>query len=154
MLSDDVFRGKLRAIVADLERAVAPLAANASVDIAQTPEHTRLALIPHTQGACPVEIMLRADQMYDIAIASEFYEDCRIERLDLFQPLLMAIADGNVIQRHHVSAATGAERAVETIVTLPGGALWQKGYEDARVAGAIGDEQTVLRDRRFLPYKR
>ena len=154
MLSDDVFRVKLRTTFAALERAVAPLETQAQLEIAQTPAYVRLSLIPHAIGACPVEIMLRADQFYDIAIASEFYEDCRIERLDLFEPLILAVADGNVIQRHHISAATGVQREIETIVTLPGGALWQKGYEDARFANAIPDDHTILRDRRFLPYRR
>ena len=154
MLSDDVYRTKLRATVKDLERAVAPLAAVAHVEITQTPDYARLSLIPFAAGACPVEIMLRSDQCFDIAVASEFYEDCRIDRLDLFAPLLLAISGGQVIQRHHLSAATGTERSIETIVTLPDGTLWQNGYVHERIANAIDADETLLRDRRFLAYRR
>lgn len=154
MLSDDVYRAELAKCFADLERATSALAGAAEIVTAKTPDFVRLSLLPHAAGACPVEIMLRADQYYDISVANEFYEDCRIERFDLFAPLIAAIARGDVIQRRHISAATGTERAIETIVTLSGGVVWRQGHVHTAVAAAIAEPATLRDDRRFLPYLR
>ena len=154
MLADDVYRTKLQTTTAGLKQIIASLSDVAEIVVAQSPEHARFSLIPHAIGACPVEILLRADQYYDIALASEFYEDCRIENLGLFEQLIQAVANGDVIQRHYISAATGAERAVESIVTLPGGTVWHKGHVHSRLSGALADGRAVYNDRRFLPYRR
>ena len=154
MLSDDVYRSALTATFASLKRLSAELAGAAHVDSAQTRDFVRLSLIPQASGACPVEIMLRADQLYDIAIGSEFYEDCKIERFDVFEPLIAAITRGDVIQRRQISVATGTERAIETLVTLPGGSVWRKGHVHPSVAPAIAEDATVSKDKRFLPYRR
>ena len=154
MLSDDVYRAGLAASFAALKRAVEPWADVAMIDTAETADFARLSLIPHANGACPVEIMLRRDQFYDIALGSEFYEDCPVDTFDLFLPLIMAVTRGDVIQRRHLSAATGSERAIATIVTLPDGALWQRGHAHPAIANAIPDEATVFNDRSFLPYRR
>ena len=154
MLSDDVYRSELARSFASLKRATAPLADVAEIASAETPDFVRLSLLPHAAGACAVEIMLRADQLYDISVGAEFYEDCRIERFDLFEPLILAIARGDVVQRHHISSATGTERAIETIVPLPGGATWRKGHVHTLVAAAIAEASTVFEDRRYVPYRR
>lgn len=154
MLSDDVYRSQLTAAFAGLKRLSTQMSDVAHIDSAETRDFVRLSLIPHASGACPVEIMLRADQFYDIAIGNEFYEDCKIERFDVFEPLIKAITRGDVIQRRHISAATGTERAIETLVTLPGGTVWRKGHVHQGVANAIAQEATVSQDKRFLPYRR
>ncbi len=154
MLSDDVYRSQLTTAFAALKRLAGELSDAAQAETAETRDFVRLALLPKAAGACAVEIMLRADQLYDIAIGNEFYEDCKVERFDLFQPLVTAITRGDVIQRHHISAATGTERSIETIVTLPGGEIWRKGHVHGSVAPAIPDAATLLKDRTFLPYRR
>ena len=154
MLSDDVYRSQLAATFARLQDAVAPFAPDAQIASAATPDYVRLSLVPHAAGACAVEVMLRADQLYDISVGTEFYEDCAVQRFDLFEPLILAITRGDVVQRRHISSATGTERSIETIVTLPGGQVWRKGYVHTDVAGAIDDEATVFADRRFVPYRR
>ncbi len=153
MLSDDVFRSQLAMTFADLLRTAEGLADVADVGHSQTREFVRLSLLPHARGACAVEVMLRADQLYDISIGTEFYEDCSIQRFETFVPLIEAIAKGDVIQRRHVSAVTGTERSIETMVRLPGGDVWRKGH-DYRVASAIPDDGTVFDDRRYVAYRR
>lgn len=153
MLSDDVFRTHLSATFADLLRTAERLSDVADVGHAQTREFVRLSLLPHARGACAVEIMLRADQLYDVSIDTEFYEDCRIQKFETFVPLIEAIAKGNVTQRRHVSAATGTERSIETLVQLPGSEVWRKGH-DYRVASAIADDGTIFDDRRYVAYRR
>jgi hypothetical protein len=154
MLSDDVFRAELATAFAALVAAANAMSDVASVDTVFSPAFARLSLIPHVAAACPVEIMLRADQAYDILIGTEFYEDCPVERFDLFKPLLIAVAEGNVVQRHHISVATGTERRIETIVTLPGGEVWRNGHTHGGAASAVADDATVFQDRRFVPYRR
>ncbi len=153
MLSDDIYRSQLAETFETLKRAADPLRDVAHLDVAQTASFARLSLIPRAVGACPVEIMLRADQAYDIQIGSEFYEDCPIEGFAAFQPLIAAITRGDVVQRRHLSAATGAERSIETIVQLQDATTWRRGHVHAG-ASAIDDEATVCEDRRVLPYRR
>ena len=154
MLSDDVYRAKLRSTVNGLKTAAAPFADVAEVEITESADYSRLSMIPRTAGACPVVIMLRSDQQFDIALGAEFYEDCRLDRLELFEPLIQAVTSGNVIQRHYISTATGTEQAVETIVTLPDGSHWHKGHVLTRMANALSGGRALLEDRRFLPYRR
>jgi hypothetical protein len=154
MLSDDVYRAKLTATFGDLKQATAPLADVALIDTVATPHFIKLALVPHATNACAVEIMVRADQFYDIALGTEFYEDCPVETFDLFGPLIFAVAAGDVIQRRHISRGTGTEREVETIVSMPGGRVWRKGHIHHRVAEVILDSDTVFTDRSFVPYRR
>ena len=153
MLSDDVFRTRLAATFADLLLKAERLADVADIGHSQTLEFVRLSLLPHARGACAVEIMLRADQLYDVSIGTEFYEDCRIQRFETFAPLIEAIAAGHVIQRRHISAVTGSERSIETLVRLPAGEVWRKGHV-FRSAPAIADENTVFDDRRYVAYRR
>jgi hypothetical protein len=153
MLSDDVYRSQLSRTFTDLVACASALADVAEVSHAQTAEYVRLSLLPYARGACAVEIMLRADQLYDISIGTEFYEDCRIQRLDVFVPLITAIVEGHVIQRRHLSAVTGTERGIETQVTLANGETWRKGH-DYSVARGLADDHTVLDDRSFVPYRR
>jgi hypothetical protein len=152
MLSDDVYRSKLAAVFAGLKQAAAALADVAHVEQTESADFARLSLIPGAAGACPVEIMLRADQLYDIQIGNEFYEDCAIERIDLFLPLISAVTRGDVIQRRHISAATGTELEIETIVPLPGGEAWRKSH--VHPGAARSGAATVFEDRRFVPYRR
>lgn len=153
MLSDDVYRSQLSRTFADLVRETATLTDVAEVTHAQTGEYVRLSLLPYAHGACPVEVMLRADQFYDIAIGSEFYEDCRIEALGTFLPLIDAITHGHVVQRRYLSAVTDAELALETLVVLPDGQTWRKGHAFPGSPDPAS-ERVVCEDRRFVPYRR
>jgi hypothetical protein len=153
MLSDDIYRTQLAATVTALKRLAQPLSDVAHIEMVETGDFARLSLIPKSVGACPVEVMLRADQAFDIQIGTEFYEDCPIERFSSFEPLIAAITRGDVVQRRHVSVATGTERSVETIVSLPDGSSWRRGHLHT-AAAAIPDEATLFDDRRFLPYRR
>ena len=154
MLSDDVFRTHLAATFAELLKVANALSDVAEVSHVETARYARLSLLPHAQGACPVEMMMRTDQHYDIEIGHQFYEDCPMTGFAEFVPLIEAIARGDVVQRHHVSAATGTERSVETIVRLPGGTVWRKGHIHTEVARAITEQNTVFEDHRYVAYRR
>jgi hypothetical protein len=150
MTSDDVYRAKLRKTAADLRQAVAPLDGFAKVALETSEQGVRLVLVPLTAGACPVELMVRADQKYDIAVGVLLYEDRPVERLELFKPLILAVVDGAVVERRTVSALTGMEAGRETIVTLADGSQWRAGGQAREGDG----EEWIAEDREFLPYRR
>jgi hypothetical protein len=160
MLSDDVYRSKLASAFAGIRRAADALSSVAEVEASEGPARLRLALNPRTPGACPLELMVRADQRYDIQIGTEFYEDCPVESIEDFEALISAVAAGDVVTRHYFSAATGQLRVVETVVRLPGPRLWKRGYtigQPGKTASAQADpsaDGSVVKDRNFLPYKR
>jgi hypothetical protein len=154
MFSTDVYRSKLLATFEQLKAIATPLAKVALVDHLATPDFIKLALVPHAPNACAVELMLRTDQFYDIAIATEFYEDCPVENFDDFAPLIQAIAQGNVTQRRHTSRATGTERAIETLIRLPNGTHWRKGHVHPDTAPLIAESDTLTSTRNFVPYLR
>jgi hypothetical protein len=105
-----------------------------------------LSLKPRVEQACPVAITLRDTGRFDLVIGGQSYADCALGALDQIVLFLEKVTDGQVIQRHWVSAATGAPKCVQTIVTLGPGRLWHKGREP--------DGGSVHRDRHFLPYRR
>ena len=74
--------------------------------------------------------------------------------LDLLLPLLEAITAGRVVQRRWISRATGACRAVESIVTLADGTQWRDGRTTGSVAEAVPRDETERHDHHFLPYRR
>lgn len=153
MVADDVFRSRLQATIAALRYWVPTIADAAHVEQTESRDFWKIAVTPSTAGACPFELVLRADQHYDISIAGETFEDRPITSLDLFLPLVTAITAGRVVQRYTVSAATKAALSVETRVALEDGAIWSE--RRAMPGGLLipaGD--TTIRDRHFLPCKR
>jgi hypothetical protein len=151
MLSDDVFRNKLQQTIASLEYWTGDIASAARIERAETDTAWRLCLMPEAPNACPLELILRADQHFDITVGDETYEDQRIESLDLFLPLLKAVSGGQVVTRTWRSAATDQKQETETIVTLADGRVWQ-----GRANGAVqpNGDRDLRCDRHYVPYVR
>ena len=111
-------------------------------------------MAPAVASACPFELILHADQRYDLTISDETYESRPIETFDWFVPFAEAVSQGRVVQRRWISRLTGLERSVETVVTLAGGGIWREGRGGAARTPTLDDDGTELRERRFLPYRR
>lgn len=154
MTSDDVFRSRLESTIASLRYWVPQIADAARIEEAQAPSFWKIAVTPHVPGACPFELMLRSNQSFSLVLDREVYEDLPADSLNLFLPLLDAIAEGRVIQRHFVSAATGEVRRVTSIVDLSGDNVWQAGREAGPSVEQTADIPLECRDRHFLPYRR
>jgi hypothetical protein len=154
MLPDDVFRSRLQTTITALRYWAPSVADAAHIEEDETADYWKLGVAPAVPAACPFELILHADQRYDLAIAGETYESRPIESFDWFVPFAEAVAGGNVVQRHWISRLTGLERAVETLVTLPGGRIWQAGRGSSQRMPTLEDDGTELRERRFLPYSR
>lgn len=150
MLSDDVYRSRLAVTIAALRYWVPSVSDAAETEETETSDFWRLAVAPRIAQGCPFELILHSDQRHDLIIAGEVYEDRLIGTLDLFLPLAEAIAAGTVLQRQWISAVTGRPLSIETLVTLPSGAVWRDGVGPASANGI----PLVSRDRHFLPYRR
>jgi hypothetical protein len=155
MLPDDVFRSRLQTTITALRYWAPSVADAARLEETETSDYWKIIVTPTVASACPFELILHADQRYDIAIADQTYESRPIESFDWFVPLASAIADGRVVRRQWISRLTGLERSVETLVTLPNGGIWREGRGEAPPrTPTIEDDVTELRERRFLPYRR
>jgi hypothetical protein len=154
MLTDEALSSRLRATIESLRYWVPTIADVAHIAERSSGDTFVITIEPNTPAACPVELALRPNGRFDITIGGETYWDRAVPSYDLFLPLLEAIAAGNVVQRHWESLATGAVRAVETIVTMADGSVWREGRTIEDFASAVSREATERRDRHFLPYRR
>lgn len=152
MLAEDLFRTRLAALIARLDDWAARYAGTGSIDIKEGAGFWRVVARPATPGACPVTLVLRADQKFDLSLSGDLFEDRPIEDFDIFPPLLEAVAQGNVERMHYTCALTGKPLGHETRVLLSGGNTWGEPrlHKGARVtAGAVLESR-----QRFLPYYR
>jgi hypothetical protein len=154
MLPDDLFHARFQATITALRYWAPSIADAAHFDQAETSDYWKMGVKPKVASACPFELVLHADQRYDLAVAGESYESRPIESFELFLPFVQAITDGRVVQRHWVSRLTGLERSVETLVTLPNGGIWREVRGAANGMPSLEDDGTELRERCFLPYRR
>lgn len=153
MLVDEKFRTRLNATIMTLRTLADSFADVARSERTESVVAWRLAMAPHVPGACPFEVVLRSDQSYDIAIATEVFEDRRIDDVEMFPLLVQAITDGRVVVQCQRSAATGVEYARETIVTFGDGRAWSATNYNANLLGH-DDVDVVMSTRHFLPYRR
>jgi hypothetical protein len=154
MHPDHAVRSRVEATVEALRYWVPTVADVARVGESEAPGYWRLTMDPEVEGACPLEMTLHENQHFDLVLGGELYEDRALASLELLHPLLQAVTEGRVVQRRWISCATGAERAVETIVTLADGSVWRDGRTNDAVAAAIPREATERHDHHFLPYRR
>lgn len=156
MLSDDVYKARRRTTIAAIETWVAGLTSVAAVDVAADAAAWRVSVTPRVPEACAFELVLRDDQRYDLSIGAEIHEDLPVESLDLFLPLLQAVAAGNVMTRRFFTAATNMLVKVETIVSGQGGDAawpWRMTRSLPSLTAAAGDE-LIRHDRMYVPYAR
>ncbi len=155
MLSDDVYRSRLQVMAASLKYWVPSIADAARPHEAETANFWKLHVVPSVLGACPFELIFRADQHYDVQIAEQSYENLPVESFDLFLPFVQAIADGRIIERRWSSRMTGRQLGVETIIPLPKGGRWRQAHlPDGGVESLMASDDAVFTDHHFLPYKR
>lgn len=152
MLATDAYLAKLEQTIASLKAWTGFIADVAAIETSEGASSWRLVIRPRAPQACPVELLVRHDQLYDIAVAGEVYEDQPAEDLELFLPLLEGIAEGRVVTRTEQSRATGAVYAVETRIAAPPGRTWVRRRETP--AAKIADpELTICYDRHYTPYR-
>jgi len=153
MLADEKFRTRLNATIMTLRAFAEGLSDVARFELTESVVAWRLSMAPNAPSACPFELVLRSDQQYDIAIATEVFEDRRIEDVEIFPRLAEAIADGRVMIRRFASAATGIDHSREVVVTLADGRQWSATNYNSGLLGR-DDFDLVEAVRHFVPYRR
>ena len=154
MFPDDVYRKQLSEIISVLENWARDNRDSAQIETASTASYWKMSAVPHVHGACPFELLLRADQRFNVAIAGEVYEDNPIAKFDFFTMLVGAIARGHVERIQVLNALTGAPEAMETRVTLEDGWAW---IGERRIGPRNPqrlESTQELRTRRYLAYRR
>jgi hypothetical protein len=151
MLPDDAFRRAFDEAVIDLAAWAGSYRDVASVDCETSSNAVRLSLKPHTATACALEFMLHRDsQSYDVQFAQgDTWEGLPVAgEPRALLPLLQAVADGRILTRALISAATGAYRDSGVIVSPTAGASRTYGLSDHH------DEALLVKDRHWAPYRR
>ncbi len=151
---DDVFRAELALTTDHLKMWANSLHACATVELRNAPGFWSLEVAPLAQGACPFELMLRADQRYDLAIAGEYYEDRPITDISIFAGLAKSIASGHVSRVSIRSALTGALQSLETRISLSDGTYWFGARSVMPAAHACPPEFEIKEFKRYLPFRR
>jgi hypothetical protein len=156
MLPQDVFRARLDQAIASISYWVPSIADVADVEQMDGDGYWRIRITPCVPNACAFELVLRGDQKFDLMIDGEVYEDRDIEVVEVFLPLVDAIASGNAEQHRWSSTATSTLRAIETRIMLPDGHIWRDGHPDEffQRLTLAPPEGVELEVRRFLPYRR
>jgi hypothetical protein len=154
MHAPDLFPPKLAAAIRQLAACASGLRPDALVDIEQVPGCWRLSITPKVSQACPLELLLLADQKFDLSVGGELYEDQPLTDLDLFPKLVVAVANGDVITRRWASPVTGLAHSVETIIGAEQVPLWRGEQINAFAADSLTREASLRRDRRYVPYHR
>jgi len=150
----DAYLARLQATIASLRYWVPTVADVVRHEEFDSPDYWKLAITPNIATACPLELLLRADEHYDISVAGEYYEDLPIHSLDMLVPLVEAIAMGHVVQRVTTSARTGVKQRVETVVTLGNGEIWRQHRELTPPSPHTEPDEMLVTVRHFLPYRR
>jgi hypothetical protein len=153
-LPDDAFRAQLRAVLSRIKTWAASMGDVARIEMSEADTYWRLRAEPAAEHACPLELIIHADQHFDLIVGPETYERRPIEDVQLFAQLVEAIGDGRVITRTLASRNTDAVRSVETLVALDGGAKWRGEHLNKPLASAIQAEDCEARERHYVPYRR
>ena len=154
MLSDDVFRERLERLLVELEAWAETTRDASAIDIAASARYWRMSVHPFAEGACPFEIMIKADQTFSLKLQDEVYEDRPLDRFDFFVRLVEAIAAGRVERIETFNALTGLLLAIEMRVELSPGWDWIGVRSVAPQKSPALVEAVECSTHRFLPYRR
>lgn len=153
MLSDDNFRRRLQHIISALEAWAAEMKPWARIEYGFIDHAWRISAVPHTETACPFEIILRDDQKFDMRVGNETYEDQPLDALTDIPQIVRSIANGRVLIRRWASKVTGLIYRVETIIDLPGAdeGKFERPNPDAP---PLEDAELEAVLETFVPYRR
>lgn len=154
MYPDDVFRNELAAVTQNLTRWAEPLKDAANIEIRDASGYWRISARPKTPGACPMTLVLRNDQKFDLSLSTERFEDRAIDDFALFGAIAQAVAAGHVELVRSSCALTGGLKSIETRVTFSDGVVWSHVRKTGPLARAKTGSPDVQDAEDFLPYLR
>ncbi len=151
MLSDEGYNNQLN----DVRRALTMWAethdACARVQIDENDLYWRISAQPVQASLCPIELVLRTDRHYDLAIADAAVEDRPIEDFSLFPALFDAVAAGTPRVSTYRTAATGQLLATETLVPLPSREDWRVQHVTP-LGRTLGLTAALVEEKLFAAY--
>lgn len=152
MYADDIFRRELSALTAKLAAWADGLRDAGTFDIREGSGYWSLRARPATPGACPLSLVLRNDQKYDLALDDQRFEDRPIEHFSFFSALAQAVGEGRIERKILSTAATGEPLFLEIIVLMADGQRWSERRARANIPSLTGElvEDTLP----YLPYRR
>jgi len=154
MLPDDVFREKLEKALVELEAWAEDTRDSAEIAIAASGSYWRMAVVPVLPLACPFELLIKADQTFDISLDGEVHENKPIERLDLFLSMARAIADGRAERITTRNALTGVLLEITMRLELADGLDWIGTRQVPHRTQQQLEAAEVRRSHRYLAYRR
>lgn len=154
MITDDRFQRRLRDLAARYLDWARGLAGVGEIKVEDAGGYWRFAAMPDPANSCPFEILVHPGDKVDLFIADQVYEERSLDPLERLLPLTAAIADGQVITRHWLSAATGLLLRVETIIAMADDTVWRDGHDLAPDNIPATTPHWLKRDRHYVPYKR
>jgi len=155
MQPDDRYSAKLEPTIAGLRAWSGFIRDVATVSDEDRGDHWAMAAVPRVAFACPVVLVLwRGRQVFSLSLAAEHFEDQPVTSLDLFVPLLKAVAEGQVIERHMMDQATGRLHAVTLRVGTRDAPLFTGTRQLVPGSGGAAADGRLISDRHFLPYRR
>jgi hypothetical protein len=149
MPRDDLRTFHFEATVEQARYWVPQIADVARVAESTGPDFWKITIGPYMPNTCAVEMTVRGDDQFDLVLAGEIYTARTLTSHGFVISLLESIADGRVLQRRWKSSATGALKAIETLITLSDGTVWT-GSNGVEAETAAWEHH----DHHFLPYRR
>jgi hypothetical protein len=154
MLPDDVFRERLEQTLLDLEKWAQETRDCADIEIIASDRYWRMDVRPSFSGACPFELLINANQTFDLSLDGEVYENRPIENFDLFLNLANSIKTGRVERIETRNALTGILIAIAMRVELAEGFDWIGSRTVLKRARHLLEQDEVRDASRYLAYTR
>jgi hypothetical protein len=154
MQSDDTFRRAYETTIAQLVTWAEQQRDASRVECENEQNFWRLRLEPLVTAACPVELIIhRPTQRFDIQIGPEGWADIAIERLSIFQPMLVAIVAGRVVTRTWLSTSSGVLLQTDTELALVDGTQWMRSRMST-LGQQLSAAQRVSKVKHWVAYRR
>ncbi len=151
MWSDEAYNNELT----DTKRALTLWAERCQgighIAIDDDPGYWRIAVEPDQSALCPIELIIRRDRQFDLAVAQSMIEDQPITDFTYFTALFEAVGEGRATIETYWSAATHQWLATRTLVALRDHEHWDR-LERTALGERLGIDNAIIETRRFAPY--
>lgn len=154
MLPDDVFRERLEQTLIGLEKWAKETRDCANIEIIASDRYWRMDVRPSFPGACPFELLINANQTFDLSLDGEVYESRRIENFGLFLKVAESVAAGRIERIETRNALTSILIAIAMRIELADGFDWIGSRTVLKRACHLLEQDEVRRAFQYLPYRR
>jgi hypothetical protein len=154
MLPDDVFRERLEQTLIGLEKWAKETRDCANIEIIASDRYWRIDVRPSFPGTCPFELLINANQTFDLSLDGEVYESRRIENFGLFLKVAESVTAGRIERIETRNALTSILIAIAMRIELADGFDWIGSRTVLKRARHLLEQDEVRRAFQYLPYRR